>query len=807
MTRRTSAIRLAILLWIGSSVVAAQAQEVGAGTSMFGGPAFGSAGAASKPGGAGAGGFSGSAGGGATGLIQNGGSGPSAAGQQQPAGGNGNAQSPPFPRLDQLDAKNAPSDEAQAEPLPPQELNSFQRFVQANTGRVLPIFGTALFERPPRTFAPVGAVPVPADYVIGPGDEILLRSSGVLDFEIRLLVDRDGQIVIPKVGTMSVAGVRMVELERYLTQQVSKSFRNFTLSATLGQLRSIDIYVVGQARRPGKYTISSLTTLVNAIFVSGGPNANGTMRKVRLVRPDRSVVVIDLYDFLTRGDKSKDVRLLPGDVIVFPPSGPRVAVLGATNAPAIYELISNDTPIKEVLAVDGGLSVLTTSLKAQLERIDPTQRVSRQVESFALDAGGIETRLRDGDVLTLLPISPQFGNAVTLRGNVAVPLRYPFTPGMRIRDLIPERDALVTPDYYQRKNLLVQHEDEGRKVTVEQARRDVRNLLDEVNWEYAVIERLDASRVRSELIPFDLGRAVLQRDDSQNLELKAGDVVTIFSTRDLIIPRARQNRLVRIEGEVGAPGIYAVGPGETLPQLLARVGGTTPEAYVFGTSLTRDSIRKQQEETLKTIVRRLEDQAASGFAARQANVTATDSSQASVQQQRLQMEERQLRERLQRLRNLKPTGRLSLELEPGGKMLPDLPLEDGDRIVVPPRPAFIAVSGSVYNENVLLWREGRTVEQYLQSAGLTDGADVDTIFVLRADGSIASRGYSRGWFGRNAAASSVLEVPLAPGDTIVVPEKADRETTYGAFMRNLKDWTQVVYQLGLGAAAIKVLRD
>jgi protein involved in polysaccharide export with SLBB domain len=282
--------------------------------------------------------------------------------------------------------------------------------------------------------------------------------------------------------------------------------------------------------------------------------------------------------------------------------------------------------------------------------------------------------------------------------------------------------------------------------------------------------------------------------------------VTIFSTRDLVIPRARQNRLVRVEGEVGAPGIYAVGPGETLPQLLARVGGTTAEAYVFGTSLTRDSIRKRQEETLQTIVRRLEDQASSGFAARQANITATDASQAALQQQRLQAEERQLRERLQRLRNLKPTGRLSLELDPSSRLLPELPLEDGDRIVVPPRPAFVSVSGSVYNENVLLWREGRTVEQYLQSAGLTEGADVDTIFVLRADGSIASRGYSRGWFGRNAAAA-VLEMPLAPGDTIVVPEKVDRESNYAAFMRNLKDWTQVVYQLGLGAAAIKVLRD
>ncbi|MEI6548631.1 MAG: SLBB domain-containing protein, partial [Burkholderiales bacterium] len=527
------------------------------------------------------------------------------------------------------------------------------------------------------------AVPVPADYVIGPGDEVIVRSTGVLDFEMRPVVDRDGQIVLPKVGAVQLAGVRVGELEKVLTQQLGKSFRNFTLSATLGQLRGIDVYVVGQARRPGKYTLSSLSTLVNALFASGGPNANGSMRRVQLMRGDKPVSTIDLYEFIVKGDKTRDMKLLPGDVIVFPPAGPRVAVTGSLNTPAIYELLRNDTPIREVLALSGGMTILADSQRGQLERLDNGAKARREVESFALDEAGQGRRMRDGDLLTLFAISPQFANAVTLRGNVAAPLRYPFKPGMRVRDLIPDREALITRDYWLRKNLLVQFEDPqplaktgvqgrdagisgagskdaalrdaalrdattldpGQRVDLEKARQEVRNNFDEVNWDYAVIERLDRGELKTRLIPFNLGRVVLNADESQNIELMPGDVVTIFGVRDLQVPRARQTRLVRLEGEVAAPGIYSVESGETLPQLVARVGGLTRDAYLFGTEFSRESVRKQQTATLQTVAQKLEEQVSAGAANRAANLTVSDPTQLAIQQQRIQTEERLARER------------------------------------------------------------------------------------------------------------------------------------------------------------------
>jgi protein involved in polysaccharide export with SLBB domain len=717
-------------------------------------------------------------------------------------------------------------------PLPPMEPNEFQKFVQTGTGRLLPIFGASLFEEAPGTFAPVGAVPVPSDYVIGPGDEVIVRSSGMLDFELRPVVDRDGQIVLPKVGAVQLAGVRVGELEKTLTQQIGKSFRNFTVSATLGQLRGIDIYVVGQARRPGKYTLSSLSTLVNALFASGGPNANGSMRRVQLVRANRALATVDLYDFIVRGDKTRDVKLLPGDVLVFPSAGPRVAISGALNLPAVYELSQTpgaENSVRELLSFSGGMPVLADPKRAQLERVDTGGGAARRVETFALDSAGLGRSLRDGDLLTLFPISPQFSNAVTLRGNVAAPLRYAHTPGMRVRDLIPDREALITRDYWLRKNLLVQFDenssvaatgreissaanvvrdantlDAGQRVNIEKARQDVRNILDEVNWDYAVIERLDRDQIKTQLISFNLGRAILRGDDSENLELQPGDVVTIFGLRDLQVPRSKQTRLVRVEGEVAAPGIYTVAPGETLPQLIARVGGTTREAYLFGAELQRESVRQQQSQTLQTVVRRLEEQATAGVAQRQANLTVSDPTQLAMQQQRIMTEDRLARERLDRLRQLKPSGRIALELTPDAPVLPDMTLEDGDRILIPPRPSFVGVAGAVYNENVLLWRSNRTVGDYLKSAGPTESADIDNLFVLRADGGVASRGQSN-WLG--VGRGTLQSMVLAPGDTLVIPEKIDRETSYTAIVRGVKDWTQIIYQLGLGAAAVKVLRN
>jgi protein involved in polysaccharide export with SLBB domain len=739
--------------------------------------------------------------------------------------------------------------------------SNFQRFVQQSTGRLLPIYGQKLFSTP-MAYAPVSEAVVPNDYVIGPGDEIRLQVWGSIEAEYSLAVNRHGQINLPKVGVVNLAGVRAGDLESVLRSKIGHIFTNFKLNATLGRLRSIQIYVVGQARQPGTYTVSSLSTLINALFEVGGPSNNGSMRNIQLKRNGRSVGEMDLYSFIARGDRSGDVPLLPGDVIVIPPVGPRVAVLGQYEQPAIYELKGAGS-IGDVLALGGGLSVLAKHGKVSLERIDPaSDKAVRHVEAFALDTAGQRRSLRDGDILTLFEISPQFANAVTLRGNVATPLRYPFTPGMRIRDLIPDREALITPDYYKRKNLLVQFEDTDktdadraankqvsdqdqtyqardagkqpnengrsdtgqsqdkrrqsnqndnvganqteRKPANEHAEtgveRGVRNLLDEVNWDYAVIERLNRDTLTTRLIPFNLGRVVQDGDDQQNLTLEPGDIVTILSKKDLRVPQDRQTRLVRVEGEVAAPGIYQIEAGETLPQLLTRLGGATSNAYLYGAEFTRESVRKQQQQNLDSVTRKLESQLQAASGKQLANNTAQGDTQS-----RFLAQQQLLQQQLDRLKTLRSNGRISLELPSsnvGLTALPALPLEDGDTIYVPSRPGFVSAIGEVFNENAIIYRPGKTVGDALKTAGLNDNAEIDSAFVLRADGSVSAARDSNSLF----RMSSFEDIELMPGDTVVVPAKVDMQTNWTKFVTGLKDWTQILYQMGLGAAAWKTLK-
>lgn len=755
-------------------------------------------------------------------------------------------------------------------PVPPP--SEFQKFVEIATGRLLPVFGNNFFREAARQPLALDNVPVSADYTISPGDEIVLRAWGSIDVDYRTTVDRNGMLNLPKVGSFNVAGVRAADLERHLRAQIGRIFTNFNLSASLGQLRGLRVFVVGPAARPGVYTLPGQSTMLSALVAAGGPSPQGSMRKVILRRDNKDISELDVYEFLVQGDKSKDVQLLAGDVVVVLPVGPRVALTGAVDTPAIYELKSRDEPLRELLRYAGGAPVLANPHRAQMERIDPSQaNAARFVEEFKIDTDGLAKPLRDGDVVTLLAISPQFANAVTLKGHVAQPLRYAWKPGMRIRDLIPDREALISPDFYKRKNLLVQviedDEDTGPRtrrrdgmqdrgdtqpITSQQQfgsqiqgqdargaqdpqgrasqgsganadgsmserrrgdddRFDNRNasqrsrrapaaLFDELNWDYAVIERLNRTDLTTQVIPFNLGKAVLQGDSANNLELLAGDVVTVYSQKDVRVPVARQTRLVAVEGEVAAPGVYQLMAGETLKGLIARVGGFTPQAYVYGLEFTREETRQRQRENLNQAITRLEALSATQ-AARDAANRRDDAGASSTTVSNLATQAQ-----LARLRRLDPNGRIALELNPGATSLdtlPDVPLEHGDRITVPSRPGFVVVAGAVVNSNAFLWKPGRTAGDFLRLAGADEAADPSNMFILRADGTVSHAGDRRGLFGRSGLESQEMQ----PGDALIVPNQLDYETWGRALVRNLKDWSQIFSQFGLGAAAIQTLRN
>lgn len=672
--------------------------------------------------------------------------------------------------------------------LDPNQRNEFQDFVSQSLGRPLPMFGYSLFSGVPSTFAPVDRIPVTPDYLLGPGDEVVIRAWGQVDIDYRAVIDRNGAINIPRVGNINLSGIRYQELEGFLRTAIGRVFRNFELNATMGQLRSIQIFVVGQARRPGSYTVSSLSTLVNALFASGGPTPRGSMRAIQLRRADKVVTEFDLYDLLLRGDKSKDVRLLPGDVIHIPPVGQLVAVSGSVNEPAIYELKGNAT-LAGLIELSGGFTTTAAGQKAKVERI--AERRLRSVEEFTLDAAGMKRTLRDGDLVQIYAISPKFDNAITLRGSVAEPGRYPWREGLRVRDVLPSRDALINPEFWLRQNAASRIQPSGQA----RLRTEVRRSFEEINWEYAVVERLNYDDLSTQLIPFHLGRAVIDGDPSHNIVLRPGDVVTIFSKDDIAVPTARQTKYVRLEGEFASPGVYQVQPGETLRQLVARVGGVSPNAYLYGAEFTRESTRQFQQrrldESIDQMEREIQRQAAAGA------LGALSQQEAET----LKVQADSQRQLVARLRAMRASGRIVLELpaqQAQLRDLPDLTLEDGDRFAIPAAPAVVGVVGSVYNQNAFIYRPNQRLADYLARAGgPTKDADPASIYVVKADGSVISRRQS-GWLPIGQQIDNLM-----PGDTIVVPEKLDRYR----LTKELRDWSQVFYQFALGVVGLKVLKD
>jgi protein involved in polysaccharide export with SLBB domain len=799
--------------------------------------------------------------------------------------------------VEQLSRQATVRNHAQQAPLPPEPLTEFQKFVASTTGQVLPIYGANLFRRVPSTFAPLDMTPVPSDFVIGPGDELRIRAWGQVNFQTNVRVDRSGEIFLPQVGPVHVAGMPFSALDAHLRGAIGRVYRNFDLTADVGQISAIQVYVSGEARRPGVYTVSSLSTLVDALFASGGPSVQGSLRHIQLRRGSAVVTDFDLYDLLIHGDKSKDVKLQSGDVIFIPPVGPQAAVTGSVRNSAIYELRADES-LAGLLASAGGVTSIASEARVSIERIEDHR--DRHAMEVGYDAGGLATPLADGDLVHVYSIVPLYQKTVILRGNTANPGRFTWHPGMRISDLIPDKESLITrnywwkraqlglpapefeplpnfdnlhqpagdhavtikfpppegmsasnsseyqqgqsgyqqgqseyqqgqsgyqqgqpdyqqsqpeyqqgqPGYQQNGNLSAQQHTGNTTLAAAQSssagrflppgqRTEVRALAPEIDWDYAVIERLDPGTLKTILIPFDLGKLVLQHDGSQDIELQTGDVVSIFSEADISVPIAHQTKMVTLGGEFAHAGVYTVQPGEKLRDLVERAGGLTPNAYLYGSEFTRESTRAVQQARIDEYVRSL------GMQIERNNLALAASPMSSAQGMAsgaaAQSGQRDI---LASLRQIRATGRVVLKFSPdssGINSIPDITMEDGDHFVVPPVPSTVNVVGAVYDQNSFLYTQSGRAGTYLQLAGgpNTD-ADRKHEFIIRANGEVASReGGKTIWSG-----SEFNNLRIYPGDTIMVPEKKFKPSA----MSEVLGYSQMFSQFALGAAALTVIQ-
>jgi len=419
-------------------------------------------------------------------------------------------------------------------------------------------FGYDLFSNVPTTFAPATDMPVPAEYVIGPGDTVKVQLIGSVKASYSLVVGRDGELRFPELGPISVAGLPYDEMQRRIEDTVAEQLIGTRAVVGLGALRAVQVLVTGEAARPGSYTVGGLSTMTNALLVSGGVTPIGSLRNVQLKRDGRVIAALDLYALLLRGDSRNDVRIQSGDLIFIPPVGPTAGVAGEIRRPAIYEFRGAAT-VGDLVTLGGGLTAEAAPKLARLERIDPARgRVLLDVDLTT--AAGRATPLRTGDVLRIEGVRPTLADSVSLEGHVYRPGLSQFRAGLRLTDVLPSVDEL-------RPN---------------------------ADLHYVLIRRELMPSRRVVALSADLGRAYEQPFSDANPVLNPRDRILVFDLESArttqLAPlledlrrqgtREEPSQVVSVDGSVRMPGTYPLEPGMTVADLV-RAGGSLDEA-AFG---------------------------------------------------------------------------------------------------------------------------------------------------------------------------------------------------------------------------------
>lgn len=589
---------------------------------------------------------------------------------------------------------------------------------EPTVSRDLTQFGYETFRTLLPAMTPAANLPVSPDYVLGPGDVLILYVWNIpgtaLYDSATLTIDRTGSAFVPRVGSIPLQGLTLAQAQEVIRGRIARNYSGFDLRVALGELRAISVYVVGEVARPGTYTISPFSTVLDALFVAGGPTKMGSLRSVRVAQNGQTVREVDLYDFLLRGDRPTGPMLQSGDTVFVPSIGPVAAVAGEVKRPAIYEL-RGGTTVGTLVAMAGGVLPTAQLGRIQVERSHGS--TGRVILDLALGAGrgGESELLQDGDLVTVFPGQDHLRNAVTLEGYVRLPGKYEWKPGMRLRDILTQ--DMLLPEAYR------------KRVEITRVRPDF-------SREVLAVDLQDGAP----------GAVV---DPARDLALNPQDKITVHS--EVLGPAT-----ITLTGEVRRPGRYSITPGERLSGILERAGGFLPTAFPRGSVFTRETLRErerlQMERFVQTqVVSTLAESSAVAAGAAESGRPEAAATQAGISAQR--------RELLQSLTQVVTLGRLAIRLDTPDNLrgtAEDIELEDGDSLHVPPRPTSVSILGAVRNNTAVLHKPGENIEYYLgRAGGATREADVDQIYLLKADGS--------------ALASFVKMRQVEAGDAVVVP--------------------------------------
>ncbi len=671
--------------------------------------------------------------------------------------------------------------------------------------------------------------PVPNDYIVGPGDELIITVSGSFDEHVTLVVNREGQIILPEVGPVSVAQKRFDEMIDIISRAYAQTRKNFQVSISIGRMRVIQVHVVGEVANPGLVEVSAQATALDALAAAGGPKKTGSLRTIELRRKGDSVEQIDLYKFFALGEPASDHILQAGDVVHVPSIGPTIGIAGYVQRPGIYELY-NPITTKQAIELAGGLTPFTFTPHAQIELTSDGR--GRQTIDIELNEEGLVRPMSNGELLLIGAVDDRLQPVVQIEGQVVRPGAYQYRGGLRVRDIINLADGLTVDAFLPQAFVSRQVGEPGRmelipdRKVVGTTRRvmvidiahalngDPKHNIPLLPLDHITIRSRSESTVRpivdvmgavktpgqyelttglrvSELIALagnltpnaymdeaELIRRVHNpttgqldvtryRFDLVNALTRHGEHNPVLQNGDrLIIRQMRQSEIkARIEGQVRFPGEYVFPAGTKISGLIAAAGGLDPDADLRAASFYRRSVQNLQHDKFAHLAERT--QRVYEDALRE--MVQTGMAREGVAAKLALQDMEQL---MGRMANRESTGRIVIpfynEEFPNSDY--DLALEEGDRLVIPRKQETVSVIGSVFTPNSFVAAEGLSVAEALKRAGgATEFADKEQVYVIRADGNVESMAQANGL-------QLSMQARLLPGDVVLVPTKAPERT-------------------------------
>lgn len=668
----------------------------------------------------------------------------------------------------------------------------------------LNVFGYSIFnQKSPSTFAPTNNASVPSDYIVNMDDEINIILWGRINEEYSLKVQKNGSINIPRIGPVFVSGLNFETMRKNISDHISK-IEGVNVNVSLGELRSIGVYVIGEVKVPGFYTVSALSNITNALFVSGGPTATGSLRNIQLKRNGKIVSKIDFYDFLLSGNDNSGLRLQSGDVIFVPIVERMAAIAGNVRRSAIYEIEKNTT-LENIIKLSGGLSPGAWTNKIQISRFKDNQfHVILDIDSISDKIPHVS--IQDGDLISIFPVISRETNAVYLNGNVIRPGKYEYKKEMKISDVIHDYQDLQAETYFDYAviyrqeppsflnriiafnlrnviddpdsddNLFLKPKDQimiynkdffepSREITINGAvtnpgefklmeNMKIRDLIlqagglkDEASPIRGELYRRHSSaqeKIKTEKMDFCVSCAMLN-DPVHNLPLYKGDVVSIRNKMGW-----ENKRSITLEGQINYPGDYVLFENENLGDLIRRAGGFKEDAYISAAVFKRKSVQeleiKRKDEYSKNLESDIMQLSVEKAAKEQGDVS-------TILAQKMMLKDE--------VDSSKSSGRVVIDLT-NLKNYSDFQLEDGDLLFVPRKLNTVSVIGEVFNPTTFKYEPGNsTVEKTILSAGgFKTNADKKNVYVIKANGSIITK-----------KRSNFKTLELSPGDAVVVPQK------------------------------------